>query len=208
MSRWKREGYSLVELMIAMALTAIVLVGLMALFSYGTHNMRITQAMVALQNQAKDATNHISTYAMEANDIEWYADKGVLRIKKPVLSNDGGAGGAVTPSPATGSSKVETETCYYWMAKNGDEGAICFAKKKTAEITDEEEDIDNLPSVIDQQYLLVDDIYEDSGEGIKGFECEVKENDTTGKKVLHVEINLKNDRAKFQCKKDIYMRNQ
>lgn len=193
MNEWKREGYSLVELMIAMALTAIVLAGLLALFGYSSHNMRITQAQVALQNQAKDATNHISTYAMEADDIKWDVSTGkdVLVITKPITLKD----------EDSGETTIETETCYYWVAEDGDDGkAICFTKKKTKEILDEDEELENLPSELNQQYLLVDDI--------TGFKCEVKENDVTGKKVLHVEIDLENDRAEFKCEKDIYMRNQ
>lgn len=80
-----REGYSLVEMMIAMAITAIVITGLIALLSYGSRNMRITQTMTALQNQAKDASNHLSSYVMEASKTEWDDDKKVLIITKPFI---------------------------------------------------------------------------------------------------------------------------
>ncbi len=40
--RVEREGYSLIELMIAMTIAVFVLAGLLALLGYGTQNMRIT----------------------------------------------------------------------------------------------------------------------------------------------------------------------
>lgn len=187
----KRGGYSLVELMIAMALTAIVLVGLVALINYGTHNMRITQAMVALQNQAKDATNHISTYAMEASDIEWDEDNKILTIKKESIPQEVDSEGNY-PDPVV-------EICYYWWVDSDGDGVgtIYFAKHdKVADPTDPTKA--NLTA--GKKFLLVDDI--------EDFKCEVKENEDTGKKVLHVEMQLENERAKFECKKDIYMRNQ
>lgn len=191
MTNLKRDGYSLVELLIAMALTAIVLTGLVALFSYGTHNMRITQAMVALQNQAKDATNHISTYAMEASDIKWDEVNKVLTIKRESVPQQINSEGNY-PDP-------DIETCYYWWADSDGDGvgAVYFAKHdKVADPSDPTKA--NLTS--GQNFLLADDI--------EDFRCEVKENEDTGKKVLHVEMQLENERAKFECKKDIYMRNQ
>ena len=57
------------ELMIAIAISAIVLLGIVSLLGFGTKNMRLTQARVDLQNQAKDATNHMSTYVMEGSSV-------------------------------------------------------------------------------------------------------------------------------------------
>lgn len=190
MKKWKREGYSLVELMIAITLTAFVVAGILALFGFGARNMRITQAMVALQNQAKDATNHISTYVMEASDIEWDEDKSALIVKRMSISQ--------TVNPEGKYPDPVVETCYYWMGSDSDGGsAIYFAKKdKVVDPTDSTK-VYLTPG---PQFLLVDDI--------KDFQCEVKENEDTGKKVLHVEIKLENEQAAFECKKDIYMRNQ
>ena len=121
MKKSRRSGYSLVELIIAMGISAIVLASLLALIGYGAHNMRVSQALVALQNQAKDATNHISTYTMEASDVEWDGNKKVLTVtKKSVpqqleLQPDGTK---KYPAP------VE-EKCYYWKGTD----AIYFAKR-------------------------------------------------------------------------------
>lgn len=186
----RREGYSIVELLIAMGLTAIVLAGLLALLGYGTRNMRITQSLVALQNQAKDATNHISAYAMEASDIKWDEDKEVLEVVRKTVPQELDATGNY-PEPIV-------ETCYYWRGTDADGvGGIYFAKKdKVVDVTD----ASKVNLVAKQEFLLVDDIQE--------FRCEVKENKDTGKKVLHIELQLKNDETEFECKKDIYMRNR
>ena len=54
-----RAGYSLIELMIAMAISAIVLTAIIGLIGFATRNMRITQTSVDLQNQAKETLNHM-----------------------------------------------------------------------------------------------------------------------------------------------------
>lgn len=66
-----RAGYSLIELMIAMAISAIVLTAIIGLIGFATRNMRITQTSVDLQNQAKETLNHMTTYVMEGSRVEW-----------------------------------------------------------------------------------------------------------------------------------------
>ncbi len=190
MKRRKREGYSLVELLIAMAISAFVLVGLLALLSYGTHNMRITHALVALQDKAKDATNHISTYTMEASDLEWDEDQEILIVtKKAVVQEKDSTGNYPEP---------KVEKCYYWKDTNADGvGAIYFAKRdKVVDPVDSTK----VKLQAKKDFLLADDIQD--------FQCKIKKDKDTGKKVLHMEFKLKNDYAEFECKKDIYMRNQ
>ncbi len=51
-----------------------------------------------------------------------------------------------------------------------------------------------------QQFLLAEDMQD--------FDCKIKEDKKTGKKVLHLEMKLSNSITEFTCKKDIYMRNQ
>ena len=190
MKKMNRDGYSLIELMIAVTLTAIVLAGLLALLGYGTHNMRITQALVALQNQAKDATNHISTYTMEASDIEWDEDSNILVVTKESVPQEVDAEGNY-PAPVV-------EQCYYWKGQDADGvGGIYFAKRD--KVVDP---VDNTKVNLEAkpEFLLVDDIQD--------FQCNVNENQDTGKKVLHIELQLENDETKFTCQKDVYMRNQ
>lgn len=189
--RVERKGYSLVELMIAMTITVFVLAGLLALLGYGTHNMRITQSVVALQNKAKDATNHISTYTMEASEIVWDEDEEILIVTKKDIVQEQKDG--TYPDP-------KVETYYYWKDQDADHiGGIYFARRdKVIDPSDATKVILNAAP----DFLLVDDI--------EDFKCEVEENDDTGKKILHLQLKLKNqlDEAEFECKKDVYMRNQ
>lgn len=129
--QWQREGYSLIELMIAVAISAIVLTGVLGLIGFGTKNMRMTQARVALQNQAKDAVNHISTYVMEASEVFWDETDHVLTISKDQIGLD---------------NQVEnTEQFLYW--RSGD--SIYFAR---------ESEVDPAALTADKKHLLVDHI--------------------------------------------------
>lgn len=182
-----RKGYSLVEMMIAMAITAIVITGLIALLSYGSRNMRITQTMTALQNQAKDASNHLSSYVMEASKTEWDDDKKVLIITKQ---------SAVQEIDAEGNYPTPTvERWYYWMKKNANGvGAIYFAKEdKVVNPTDPTK----VNLVAKKDFLLTDKV--------KDFECKSIENK---KARLQISIKFQDKDAKFTCNKDIYLRNQ
>ncbi|MBO4396688.1 MAG: type II secretion system protein [Eubacterium sp.] len=66
-----REGFSLIEMIIAMAIVGFVMSGVILLMSYSTNTMRRTSNMVNLQNQVKDALLHITTYLQEGNDFWW-----------------------------------------------------------------------------------------------------------------------------------------
>lgn len=191
MKKSKRSGYSLVELMIAMAISTIVLAGLLALLGYGTHNMRVAQALVALQNRAKDATNHISTYIMEASEIEWDDHNKILTVTKksvPQEIKQEPSGVWKYPDPVV-------EKCYYWKGTGKD--AIYFAKHDKVLDPSDNTKVILTPK---QEFLLADDIQE--------FDCEIQEDKNTGKKVLHLEIKLSDSITEFTCKKDVYMRNQ
>lgn len=131
MKQLQREGYSLLELIIAAAISVIVLGGLISLLSFGARNMRLTQARVALQNQAKDATNHISTYVMEASEVFWDEDKNVLTIRQDKTGLD---------------NKVESsEQFFYWRFGDG----IYFAR---------ESEVDPAALTADKKHLLLDHV--------------------------------------------------
>lgn len=128
-----RDGYSLVEMLIASALTAIVLAGLITLLAFGTRNMNRTQTRVALQNQAKDALRHMSTYIMEGNEVKWDDATKVLTVTKSKIKED---------------DTVEwTDSCYYWKKDT----AIYFGKQSAGV-----DPTGVLPS--DKQHLLADNI--------------------------------------------------
>jgi len=67
------KGVSLIELIIAMAISAIVLSMIMIFLSGATQGFRKTNDDVNLQLEAQNTINQISTLIMEANKI-WSAD--------------------------------------------------------------------------------------------------------------------------------------
>ena len=50
--KMNKEGFSLIELVIAMAVTVVVMSGIITLIAYSTRSMNLTQARAALQVQA------------------------------------------------------------------------------------------------------------------------------------------------------------
>ena len=93
----KKEGFSLVEMMIAMAVSVIVITGIISLIAYSTRSMSITQARAALQDAAKDSVAHISTHVMEGESVTPYEDtvtgygvsRGAILIRKKKIQGDG-----------------------------------------------------------------------------------------------------------------------
>ena len=128
-----RVGYSLIEMMIAIAISAVVLTTIISLIGFATRNMRITQTSVDLQNQAKEAMNHLTTYVMEGSHVEWDKDKKRLTITKDKIGID---------------RKTESSlSSYYWLDGN----AIYFAK-----------DTEDKKAVLtsDKKHLLLDHVEE------------------------------------------------
>ena len=169
-----RDGYSLTELLIAMAISSIVLFGVIGMLGFGTKNMRITQARIGLQNQAKDAMNHMSTYVMEASSISWNEDEKILSVEKEKIG--------------TNNLPEDVELFYYYKTDD----KIYFAKGSS---------VDPAALPTDKKHLLLDQV--------TNFQCEERKNSDTDRKYLHVTLKLADgDIAKFECNKDIMMRNQ
>ncbi len=191
MKNRKKEGFSLVELIIAMAITAIVMLALVAIMGYCTRSMRMTSARVALQDQAKDAVNHISAYVLEGNtDIAIDNTNKVLLVKKKNYSN------------SDAEIKVDSVDAYiYWVT----DGSMFFAKATDMDSSydpmDETSTFDLSTLSNDRTHLLIDDV--------EDFQCELKkEVDSAKKKKLHVVLNMKDNVSEFKMEKDIVMRNQ
>ncbi len=135
----EREGFSLIELIIAIAIVAIVMASVILLVSYSTNSMRRTTNAVNLQNETKDALLHMTTYVQEASDAHWDSDKKALIVVKKQKNLEGdpvslevshyffrpettpGGGGGDDPAP----SGVPAAT----TAPSGEtRGVICFYK--------------------------------------------------------------------------------
>lgn len=82
-----REGFSLIELIIAIAIVGIVMSGVLLLITYATNSMRRTNNQVTIQNQAKDALTHITTHLQEASGAKFY-DDGTRQVLIAVKAKD------------------------------------------------------------------------------------------------------------------------
>ncbi len=64
----EREGFSLIEMIIAIAIAAIVMSSVLLLMTYSSSSMNRTNSAVTVQNQAKDAVMHVTTYLQEGSE--------------------------------------------------------------------------------------------------------------------------------------------
>lgn len=178
----------MVELMIAIAVSSTVMLAVIALLGYGSRSLNLTQAKVALQDQAKDAINHISSYCMEASEVEWDTGHKVLTVKKDKIKNEGEA-----------EAKVESvDTYLYWFQGE----AVYFASLADLAAAEgvEPSEFSFSSLTADKKHLLADKV--------KNFECEITEDEKTKRKILHVQMKMKDEISEFSCEKDIFMRNQ
>lgn len=67
------KGFSLVEILIAVAVSTIVFGAITALIVFASNSSRQTNARITLQNEAKDAVNHMEAYIIEAQSVVWTA---------------------------------------------------------------------------------------------------------------------------------------
>lgn len=102
-----RDGFSLVEMLIAMAVTSIVLIALLMILSYSMRSANITEARTGVQDAAKDAMNHISSHVQEANHMKWDKDHALFILQEDVY---------VTTA---GKKKLEKKDKYYYYAGGG-----------------------------------------------------------------------------------------
>lgn len=171
------DGFSFVEMLIAMAITAIVLSALIALLAYSMRSMNRTQAQVELQNEAKDVLNHISGYVREGNHVTWEKDKKLLIVEKDKEEK--------TTDPVSGkeTKKVKKEEWYYYYLIGGN---LYFKN-----VTDGDTAL-----TAEKKNLLA--------ENVDDF---VAEPDEKEYRVVHVFVKLKDEISEFENKQDVYIRN-
>lgn len=199
--RENKEGYSLVELLIAIAVSSVVMLTMIGLLGYGAKSMNLTQAKVALQEQAKDSLNHISAYVQESGDARWddttHTNMEFLVLMKTGVKNDGNVEASETLSM--------DDVYYYWHMKP--QKTIYFASRKTLlmeqGISEADAETDTTTVVLlknDKKHMLA--------EHVEDFEAKVVEDSETKKKTIHVVMKLKDDISEYNCERDINMRNQ
>jgi prepilin-type N-terminal cleavage/methylation domain-containing protein len=179
----KEEGFSLVEMLIAVAISSIVLVSLIALLGYSVRSANRTQARASLQNEAKDAMNHITGYIMEGSHVLWDSGEKKLIIQKDETVS-------VTPAPTgDGTTKnVRKRKAKYYYYFNADEKKMYFreAVNGSTDATD-----------ADDKYLLA--------EKVTDFTAEP---DAENERIIHVEIKFEDSESnEIVCKQDVHIRN-
>lgn len=176
-SKKTSDGFSLVEMLIAIAITAIVLTSLIALLAYSMRSTNQTQARVALQNEAKDVVNHISGCVMEGNHVTWKDEKKLLVVEKDEQDN--------VPDPISGTTikkLLKKEWYYYYLI-----GDKLYFKNVTNGDT---------AIVENKKHLLAEDV--------ESFEAKP---DDTDDRVVHIALKLKDEVSEIESKQDVHIRN-
>lgn len=173
-----RDGFSMVEMLIAVAVSAVVLSSLIALLSYTLRSTNQTQARISLQNEAKDVVNHMASYVMEGNHATWEDASGRLAIEKDMEQDevDSSTGAVVT--------KLKKKEMYYYYLLNG---ALYFKNVSGGDTSLTE----------DKKHLLC--------ENVESFEAKP---DDADKQTIHITVKLKNSVSEFECKQDVHIRNK
>lgn len=154
----------MMEMLIAVVVTGIILMSLVLLLGYSTRNASMTQAKVALQDQAKDAVNHMAAYIMEGNHATWKDDQKLLVVEKDVEE---------PPLPGTTDKRLVKKEWYYYYRigtkiyfKNVTDGDTSLVENDKHLLTDDVQDFSVKPDEKDPQTIHIDlelkDSYTDS----------------------------------------------
>ena len=203
------KGFSLIEIMLAVLVSTLVLGAITAMISFAARSSRETNERVELQNQVKNALNHIEGYTMEAEKVTWQkvGSADVLIV----LQRRDDAKKIVSPATdsAVQADKVETldSNAYaYWFFDDGDPSKgknLYFGKcSKTGDVKlpDLKPDSSEANKKGNRIYLLADNITD--------FDCSINKNDVSGKYAVDIALKAKMNRAEYSTNKTVYLRNQ
>lgn len=194
-----KEGFSLVELMIALAMTAIVMLIVIGLMGFGVRNLTITRAEVSLQQEAEDAAKHMTSYAMEGSRIHLDTANKKLQIDKDTVDPTG----TVTATDSWLYWQVDDKIYFGKIGTDPGVDPIASASPSTAPSAAPSATPSAAPSTgpssIDD-YLLA--------EHVKSFSCEVVEDAVTKKKAVRVIVNMEGSESTFDYHKQVFLRNQ
>lgn len=203
------KGFSLLEIMLAILVSTLVLGAITAMISFASQSSRETHERVELQNQVKDALNHIESYCMEAEDVKWQK----VGSANVLIMFQRRADSKKIISPATDSAvkanevaTLDSDVYAYWFFDDGDSSKgknLYFGKcSKTGEVdlTALKPDSSTSNEKDNRVYLLADNITD--------FDCEVAKNEASGKYNVNIELKAKENKVDYGSGKTIYLRNQ
>ena len=180
------KGFTLVELLLAIAISTIVLGTLTALTVYASRSTKLTNEKITLQNEVKDAVNHIASWHTVPATGGGTAKVLVVYERRDDMKS-------IVTSSAVQVDMVETlesDAYAYWFMN----GKLYFGKcSHTGDVK-----IDALEAK--DIYLLADHV--------KEFSCEVKKNEKSGKQFVEIDLQAGLGRSEYSCNKTVYIRNQ
>lgn len=174
------EGFSLVEMLIAVAVSAIVMTALLALLGYTMRSTSQTQTRVAIQNEAKDAANHMVSHTIEGNHVTWKASQNLMIIERDEEVDE------TDPSGVTVKKLKKKETYYYYLS-----GSNLYFKNVSGGDTS---------LTADKKHLLCEDV--------ESFSAKPDDEDESTVHIeLKLNKDLASEYV-FECKQDVHIRNK
>ena len=195
------KGFFLVEVLIAVAVSTIVFGAITALIVFASNSSRQTNARITLQNEAKDAVNHMEAYIIEAQSVVCDSTNNALVLvkdsgdaKKVKIGNDS----LSNVGPIVKVFNTAKKTYTYWFDK--DEKKLFFGECRT--LTSDQTNTVDLTSTLpkDDMYLLADNVEE--------FTCKVNKNKKSKKYTVDFKVKFKDNVSEYSLDKCVYMRNQ
>lgn len=194
------KGFTLVEVLLAVAVSTIVFGALTALIIFSSRSTKLTNEKITIQEEIKDAVNHIESYCMEAETAvcQQFSIPGagttdalvVFQRREDIKPFSSTAtNGAVTVE----ANQVETLSSYayvYWFAG----GRLYFGKCSdggNVKLTDLKQD---------DIYLLADHVTD--------FTCSVQKNEASGKYTIDIKLDGSINSSEYSSSKTVYLRNQ
>lgn len=193
------KGFTLVEVLLAVAISTIVFGTITTLMIYASRSSKLTNEKITLQEEVKDAMNHIESYCMEAEAASHLtigsSEVLVLYQRRADLDEvTPASGGAVQVSKIKdigkpGSAEASYAYAYWW---NGND--IYFGKCSYGG------DIDLNSLTTSKEFLLANNV--------TGFRCDVKQNPKSKKYSINLGIDGAINTSKYSSDRTIYIRNQ
>lgn len=231
------KGFSLVELLLAVVVSTIVFGAITALIAFSSRSMRDTNARIELQNQAKDALNHIESYTMEAEDAYWDDANKLLILFYNEKDGKEMIAGLKDGSKTLSDVKTLTSDSYaYWFKGDdssdavGGDYSVYFGKSSGAAASGTPAPAATVipgatptPAPVTgpvQQVVDVSALVSLNGnetllknyllaDNVKEFKCKVLENDESKKMLVDIDFKFDDEIApEYSCGKRVYLRNQ
>ncbi|MCM1246495.1 MAG: type II secretion system GspH family protein [Roseburia sp.] len=230
------KGFSLVELLLAIVISTIVFGAVTALMAFSSNSMRDTEARIEVQNQAKDALNHMESYILESERAYWDDSEKLLILftdekeaKQMIKELEGGS------KTLADIKNMASDSYAYWFkdvggSVAGGEQCVYFGKCSSSTSSPGATpapaaslppgatatpmpSMDPTVQIVDVSTLATLDAGDLKNyllaEDVMEFDCETMQNEDSKKYLVDINMKLDNDIApEYSCGKKVYLRNQ